>query len=48
LNVPESEIEGDNDSQISNEADETLSSDEKSISNNINSEMGVVNPNGSK
>ncbi|MFZ0252719.1 MAG: KH domain-containing protein, partial [Nitrososphaeraceae archaeon] len=48
LNVPESEIEGDNDSQISNEADETLSSDEKSSSNNINSEMGVVNPNGSK
>ncbi|MDW0227579.1 MAG: hypothetical protein QOC23_08075, partial [Nitrososphaeraceae archaeon] len=48
LNVPESEIERDNDSQISNDADETLSSDEKSISNNINSEMGVVNPNGSK
>ena len=48
LNVPESEIEGDDDSQTSNEANETLSSDEKSISNNINSEMGVVNPNGSK
>jgi hypothetical protein len=48
LNVPESEIEGDDDSQTSNEANETISSDEKSISNNINSGMGVVNPNGSK
>jgi exosome complex component RRP4 len=48
LNVPESEIAGDDDSQTSNEANETTGSDEKSISNNINSEMGVVNPNGSK
>jgi len=48
LNVPESEIAGDDDSQTSNEDNETLSSGEKSISNNINSEMGVVNPNGSK
>jgi exosome complex component RRP4 len=48
LNVPESEIEGDDDSQTTNEVNEAASSDEKSISNDINSEMGVVNPNGSK
>jgi hypothetical protein len=47
LNVPESEIEGDDDSQTTNEVNEAASSDEKSISND-NSEMGVVNPNGSK
>ena len=34
--------------RLATKLNETLSSDEKSISNNINSEMGVVNPNGSK